>query len=517
MKKLSLIALVLFLAPIAAFAQSQCTNNVLNPTFNASLLGSNVVGSTGTNTGFANAAITFNNGQATITSNTMGLNNITGITLYQGAPGTNGTQVQTFTTSSSNFNGGQLSRTLTVDPTLLSAIQANPQNYYLVISTTDFPNGAVRGPLVSANTQQFGGTLAAGANGTTGASGVYTFSVSPNAGGQNYTLNYDITTNGIGNSATGFTLMPSSGTPFVFGQNSTSTNGRFTGSTVIDAATAQQLLCNPSGFNLGISTAAAANGFAVNGTVGASNELFVPVVGSVPGINNTMWRTDLTVYNNQSSPATMYMQYFPDGASSSTAQLAATSSLNAGATRLNSDIATSLFNNSINGIGALRILTSGSVFANARVYNDQSSLGKGTFGQNVPGLTRAQAVSQGILVGTMNTISANASASTNARTNIGLFNPSDNATSVALQLRSTAGAVVSTNIVTLGPWQHMQMPLSGATGAAFPFVSGDVGTSAVSFLAGSPIFAYASVIDNVSGDGSFILPSFDQNSPAPTQ
>src|SRR5947209_20602569 len=112
MKKLSLIALVLFLAPIAAFAQSQCTNNVLNPTFNASLLGSNVVGSTRTNTGFAHAAITFNNGQATITSNTMGLTNLTGITLYQSAPGTNGAHVQTFPPSPSNFNGASLSRPL---------------------------------------------------------------------------------------------------------------------------------------------------------------------------------------------------------------------------------------------------------------------------------------------------------------------------------------------------------------------------------------------------------------------
>jgi hypothetical protein len=63
----------------------------------------------------------------------------------------------------------------------------------------------------------------------------------------------------------------------------------------------------------------------------------------------------------------------------------------------------------------------------------------------------------------------------------------------------------------------MQMPLSGVAGAAFPFISGDVGSSSVAFLSGSPIFAYASVIDNVSGDGSFILPSVDQTNSNPTQ
>ncbi|HEY2321742.1 MAG TPA: CHRD domain-containing protein [Thermoanaerobaculia bacterium] len=517
MKKLSLLAILLLLTPLAAFAQTQCTNNVLNPTFTASLLGSNVVGSTGLNTGFANATIVFNNGQATITSNTMGLNNITGITLYQGAPGTNGTPVQTFTTSTSTFTGGQLSRTLTVDPTLLSAIQSNPQNYYLVITTSDFPNGAVRGPLVSANAQQFGGVLTAVNSGPAGGSGVFAFSLSPNPGGQTYTLHYDITTNGIGNTATGFTLTPVGGNPVTFAGGDTEVNGRFTGTTTIDMVTAQQLLCNPSGYNLGVSTTAFANG-ALTGSVSTTKELFIPVVGSVPGQNGTIWKTDLNLYNNnQSSPATVYLQYFPEGPSSSTAQLAATASLNAGAIRLNPDIATAIFNDALSGIGALRILSSGSIFANARIYNDQSASGKGTFGQNVPGLPRSAAVSEGILVGTINTVSGGVTGSTNARTNVGLFNPSDNPTSVALQLRSTSGAVAATNIVTLQPWQHMQMPLSGTTGAAFPFVTGDVGASAVSFLAGSPIFAYASVVDNVSGDGSFILPSVDQNNSTPVQ
>ncbi|HEV8432125.1 MAG TPA: CHRD domain-containing protein [Thermoanaerobaculia bacterium] len=518
MRKLSLLALVLFLAPIAAFAQTQCTNNVLNPTFNASLLGNNVVGSSGLNNGFANATIVFNNnGQAVITSNTMGLNNITGITLYQGAPGTNGTAVQTFTTSTSNFTGGQLNRTLTIDPSLLTAIEANPQNYYFVITTADFPNGAVRGTLVPANAQQFGGTLSGGANGAPGGSGTFAFSLSPNPGGQTYTLTYDISTNGIGNTATGFTLTPLGGNPVTFAHGDTVVNGRFTGTTTIDMVTAQQLLCNPSAFSLGIATQAFANG-AVTGNVGTNNELFIPVVGSVPGLNNTMWRTDLNLYNNnQGTPATVYLQYFPEGPSSSTALLAATSSINAGAAQVSTDIASALFNNALTGIGALRILTSGSVFANARIYNDQTANGKGTFGQNVPGLTRAQAVSQGILVGTVNSVTGNVTGSMNARTNVGLFNPSDSPTSVAMQLRTNSGATLATNIITLAPWQHMQMPLAGTTGAAFPFITGDVGASAVSFLAGSPIYAYASVVDNVSGDGSFILPSVGQTSSTPTQ
>ena len=173
------------------------------------------------------------------------------------------------------------------------------------------------------------------------------------------------------------------------------------------------------------------------------------------------------------------------------------------------DISNSLFNGALNGIGALRIISSGSILANARIYNNQIAEDRGTFGQFEPGMLRSQALQQGLLVGVGN-IGANGAASVGGqsfRTNIGFFNPNDPPTTVALELRDSNGNILSNATVTLAPWMQEQIPLSGTTGVFSDF-NGDIPTATVFFLSGNPIFAYASVIDNVSGDASFITPSF---------
>jgi hypothetical protein len=51
------------------------------------------------------------------------------------------------------------------------------------------------------------------------------------------------------------------------------------------------------------------------------------------------------------------------------------------------------------------------------------------------------------------------------------------------------------------------MPLIGPNGL-FSDISPNLTTSSVYFLSGAPLFAYASIVDNVSGDASFVTPSF---------
>jgi hypothetical protein len=50
------------------------------------------------------------------------------------------------------------------------------------------------------------------------------------------------------------------------------------------------------------------------------------------------------------------------------------------------------------------------------------------------------------------------------------------------------------------------MPLTGTNGL-FPDQLGNFATGSVYFLSGMPIFGYASIVDNVSGDASFVIPS----------
>jgi hypothetical protein len=179
------------------------------------------------------------------------------------------------------------------------------------------------------------------------------------------------------------------------------------------------------------------------------------------------------------------------------------------------NVTASMFSGAINGIGALRI-TSGqpgaSLFANARIYNNQISAGRGTFGQFEPGMTRDQALQQGVLVGVgvvgTDTTLANGQS---FRTNIGFFNPNDTPTTVALELRDTNGTIIASQTITLGAWTQTQLPLLNA-GGLFSGITRDLPTASLFFLSGNPIFAYASEIDNISGDASFITPSADFSS-----
>ena len=507
MRKLSTSLLIVLAFTFAPMLHAQCTA-ANTQVFTSSLLGSNINGST---TGFGNAMLTFNqNGIGTLTSSTLGLgNNINSLQLFAGNPASGGQMIQTFTTTNNSFQNGRFSTNVIVDPSTAAIIAQNPQNFFFVISTPQFPNGAVSGQLSSANATQFSGALnSANVNGggANGAAGTFALSLAPIAGTNNFSLNFDILTNGLGNNVSGLTLSTAGGTPVVIGGGA-ATNGRLTGTTTISAAQAQQLLCNPSAFTLTVNTPAFANG-AIAGNIGTTNEIFIPAIGTVRGLFGTNFVSDLNVFDNDpsGSNANIFVQFFPTGVSNSSALNVTSMTIGGRATASSRDVSSTLFNGQLNGLGALRLLSSSNnVFANARVYNNQVSAGLGTFGQFVPGLTRAQALTEGALVGLINTPNGGGATNFSARTNVGFFNPSDQQTFVAAELRDSAGDVIANRIITLGPYMHMQLPMAG-NGALFGDV-GEVQTSTVYFVSGSPIFAYASIVDNVSGDASYVAPS----------
>ena|SRR5438105_9929342 len=515
---IAVIAFALLIGIPAAMAQSAACTAVTpsNSAFNATLLGSGISGASGSPNGFVNVNLSLNGNQATVTASSLGLSNITGISLFQGQPGTsNAMLIQTFSNISNNFVNGQFTGTMTLSSALIGQIQANPSNYFFVVTTPDFPNGAVAGALVPTRQQLITGVLPA--QSSTSSSGAFLLSIGPTNGTGNVTLNYDIFLNGLGNGTiTSLQLLQAGGiTPLLTLNNVTVVNNRIVGSTQIPASLAQQILASPCSFSLGLNGAILTNGSLI-APLAASNEVFLAVVGSAQGANGSNFKTDVSIFNNSAlgvttSSANTFVQFFPTGTTNSSASVTAQSvtalSIPARGTTTLRDVTSSLFNGSISGIGAMRILSGSSVFANARVYNDQTASGRGTFGQFEPGMTRSQAMQQGVLVGVGN-VTANASLANGQsfRTNVGFFNPNDTSTTVALEIRDTHGAVIGTQMITLGPWMHTQVPLAGANGI-FSGITGDTGTSSVFFLSGNPIFAYASIVDNVSGDASFVTPS----------
>lgn len=506
--RLALVVLMILIVPTLAAQPAPLV-------FNAVLVGANVLGGGGSTTGFARATLTMNGDLATLDVTTIGLTNITGVTLFVGAPGTDGSIIKAFTDINTPFVNGRFTRTVALDPGVATVIFNNPQNFYLVIFTAANPTGAVRGTLVSANATYLAGrvagssTLCNGGNGTSGGVGSFVISLTPDPGGATFTVRYDIVTSGLGNTLSAIEVGDNLGGsgPISLGTNVAGTNGRFTGSTQIATARAQALQSLPAGARVVVRTPDSGQGCAAAGSPLPAHELFIPVAGSVHGAGNTNYMTDLNVYNNTATStgdnADVLTQFFPAGTSSATAQFVAWTTLLPRGMVAYRDVATSAFNASINGIGALRLVTAGNILANARVYNNQAAAGAGTFGQYVAGLPRSQALTEGTLVGLSNISSAVPAGTASARTNVGFFNPSDNTVTAAFELLDGNGTVTKTSTLTLNPWQQLQVPLAGGL---FGGITGDVNTATLHFLSGGPIFVYASIVDNVSGDGSYVTP-----------
>jgi hypothetical protein len=487
-------------------------------TFVAGLTGANVAGSAGSANGFANATLSISGSQGTLDVATIGLANITGVSLFQGNLGTNGPLIVTFTDVNHPFVNGRFHGTVILDSGAVNAIPANPQNYYLLITTSGLPSGAVRGQLAGANTIFLAGTISGanpvcnGGNGTPGAAGTFAFAMTPDPGGAIYTVRYDIVTIGLGNTLSALQVGDVLTGPalFTLGFNVSGTGGRFTGTGQVSAARAVVLQTLPAGTRLTVTTPETGANCAAAGAIQAGHEIFIPVAGSVHGVGNTNYQTDLNILSNtvqgSTTTADVMMQFFPTGPGSAVAQSVAWATLSPRGMSIYRDVAANGFAGQINGIGAIRLVTAGNIFANARIYNNLIASGGGTFGQYVAGLPRSLALSEGTLLGLSNIVSGQSIGAPTTRTNVGFFNPSDNATTAAFELRDGNGTVISTRTITFAPWQQIQIPLAGGNGL-FTDINTDVNIASVYFLSGGPLFVYASIIDNVTGDGSYATPS----------
>lgn len=509
----SRINIILTLITLCCIPSARAQSTAL--TFNAALTGANVAGG-GSATGFGSATIILNGDQATIDLNTFGLTNITSFALYKGAAGSNGTLVQELIDANFYVLNGRLHRIAILDPGVGAAIAANPENYYLVIATAGNANPVVRGQLSDANTTYVGGTISGSSpicsgNALPNASGSFVFAITPDPGGQTYTVCYDLVTRGLGSTITFLQIGGAKSGPglFTVGGNATSTDGRFTGATTISSGNARLLQTLPETTRFTVTTPATGIECAAAGLIFFAHEVFIPVAGTVRGVGNANYMTDLNVVNNTSlgTNADILTQYFPAGGSTATASATSWSTVAPHATATYRDLSATLLPG-INGIGALRIVSTGNLFANARIYNNLSATGGGTFGQFVPALPRSLAQKEGTLLGLTNIVSGSSgvTGAGNARTNIGLFNPNEAPATLILELRNANGSVAGQRQLTLMPWMQLQMPLSGTNGL-FNTVTGDVGSSSVYYLSGSPLFVYASVIDNTTGDASYVTPS----------
>jgi len=495
-RTLTIFTFVLLLSAGSALAQ----------TFGAVLTGSQEVPPT-TSQGFGTATVTFTDAthiNVTINVANLGaaINNFH-IHGPNGPAGTNASVIINLIGLGGVFTNGTMTGNFPIDAGTAAQLIAHPENFYVNVHTTQFPGGAVRGQLapVSGTVVRLAADLRGSnevpPNSSTAvgsalvtidtASGTITWNVSSSL--TNATLGHIHGPGGTPGNAVG-----------VFVGFANPVNGKTSGSAV-DAVKAAQIVANPNEFYVNLHSAAFPAG-EIRGQLAPAKEVDVPVTGQVG-----TFVTDVRVFNPSFTTAlNALVEYFAAG---TTANTNATNTINInvpprGTGVMNSVNGSSLLNSGT-GIGAVRVTSVNEMNVTSKIFSDQRSGGKGTFGQFLPGIPRANALRRGVLTQLAN--------NADFRTNVGFFNPNNTAVTVRLELRDENSNVVATSVQNFQALSFQQ----NSIGTYFPGV--DLSNKAnltLSFDAGAPIDVYAAVNDNVSTD-SFVVTAQEDSGVASNQ
>lgn len=212
------------------------------------------------------------------------------------------------------------------------------------------------------------------------------------------------------------------------------------------------------------------------------------------GENGTHWVSDIDLFNPSGTEATVRAAWLPSGHDNSHAP-ETTFTVPAGGSLALGDVVRNTFGAS--GIGAIRLRTGPNILIASRTYNDSPA---GTFGQFIRGRPVTAAIGAGgqaVLAGLVR--------NADFRTDIGVANVSDSSATVTIDLHGADGTLLASRPVTLPPWGSTQVTRifskEGITtvDAAFAVVRNGSDTAAVQ--------AYASVIDEDTGDPTYITPA----------
>lgn len=238
--------------------------------------------------------------------------------------------------------------------------------------------------------------------------------------------------------------------------------------------------------------------------LGQVNDTYViPVVGDTAGANNTRWATELHVFNPQAYQLTVTAVFLPTGGA---AGERVDFDVASNSTAYSENVLADVFRRS--GTGSLLLATfpeenpgvpddivSLSFLVNSKTFNNANS---GTFGQTIPGVW-AGLQNDGITAIANGVRNFGVFSATGYRTNIGAVNLGDFSATLRVSVYDDEGrTLLSGAPFTLPPMGHIQdrLPVEVDHGSVEFWVEGS----------DPVVFAYASVVDNRSGDGAYINP-----------
>lgn len=217
----------------------------------------------------------------------------------------------------------------------------------------------------------------------------------------------------------------------------------------------------------------------------------VPAVAHAPGAYGSLWRTDVAAVNLGSAASVTLTFRSPEGAASTRS-----ASVPQGTTRF-ADVLASLFGVAADASasGSLTLASDRPLVVSSRTYNEAAS---GTYGAHLPGVSSARAVTPG-RPGVLPQLSSGAA----TRTNVGLTNLGSAPVTVAIRLVGASGTPLGNERVVTVPAGALRQENDvfascGAGEAAIAWARIEVRTT------GGAVFAYASVIDNATGDPTIV-------------
>jgi len=219
----------------------------------------------------------------------------------------------------------------------------------------------------------------------------------------------------------------------------------------------------------------------------------VPAAAHAAGKLGTVWRTDLVLYNPGDAEVRAELAFLPAGGDNTGAGTVPVT-VPAGASVVLEDVVSSVLGRS--GSGAIRIGATGELRISSRTFTATAG---GSYGQYIPAVLETAAMGPGttaVLPGLRETDAF--------RTNLGLVNASGVALDVDVDLAGPDGSALGHLDVALAPYEWKQigdvLEKVGAAGVAAATARIRHGT------ADGALLAYASVVDNRTGDPVYITP-----------
>jgi hypothetical protein len=219
----------------------------------------------------------------------------------------------------------------------------------------------------------------------------------------------------------------------------------------------------------------------------AGETLVIPAAAHAPGVGGAQWRTDLEVVGDPFLPVEYRLEWWPaaGGGAVSSVEL----SLSPGEAHRHEDVVATVLER--HGAGAIAVVfTQGEALVSSRTFVQAPG---GTYGQYVPRMPEAEALAPGVN-GWLTPLRGGAE----FRSNIGLVNPDDDQVSVTVSILDTAGAVVAEFTREVPGRRLLQV-----NGALEGLTVAEPAAARVHVVEGR-VFAWASVVDNASGDPIFI-------------